>query len=74
LKHLIVAWRHVVVRERGVRHLKGAVRNVHRGGAKDAERLQLVSPRALCLGGEMSVSQVNPEIEHSLRASAPRLK
>ena len=35
-------------------------RNVHRGDAEGAERLQLLSLR---LGG---VSQVNPKIEHSL--------
>jgi len=32
---------------------------VHRGDAKDAEMLWLVSPRALCLGG---VSQVTPKL------------
>ena len=34
-------------------------RNVHRGGAEDAEMLQLVSLRALCLGG---ISQVTPKL------------
>ena len=39
--------------------LEGAVRNVHRRDAEDAEMLQLLSPRTLRLGGE---SQVTPKL------------
>jgi len=39
--------------------LEGAVRNVHRRDAEGAERLQLLSLRALRLGG---LSQVTPKL------------
>ena len=51
--------------------LEGAVRNVHRRDAKDAEMLQLVSPRALCLGG---VSQFTPKLSIPVRAGSVPLK